>query len=207
MNSFNSQFSLIETHLSESNTSLRSVLAQRRVVVLMGLTNERFNDILQAFNDLILLSTYDLRGVGVEIVGNYLKFASSGKGYTKTRLQVGSSGSTMVQVDFSICYDEFYQVPRLFFRVSTEDGLLTMDNCPSVLGVRKETGIIYDMHIVTNEPWYTIHPCEMYTFMEEMLGPEVDDLSYLKSWFGVYGIGAVFSNVGYRPGIDTAKTE
>lgn len=165
----------------------------------MGLDGERFNKTLPLFNELLILSISDANGVGIEIMGNYVKLTASGHNYSITRLVVGNEGTctNTATLALSICYDDFYQVPRLFFRIGDGKGPLSIENCPSILGSIKQ-GIIQDTHTITNEPWYSIHPCETNEFMDVMMG-SVDDLTYLKCWFGVYGIGEVFTNISYRP--------
>lgn len=135
------------------------------------LTREIFNSTLDPFND-VLMSHLTLPVGQISIVNNYIRSDHH-------RRVVSCCVQAELVIEFTVSWDEFYLVPVIHFRATEVDLLKAV--------------VTLDLHPLTGEPWYSVHPCETQKGMEAFA--KSNPIDYLVTWFNVYGGGLLLLQI------------
>lgn len=125
----------------------------------------QFNHSLPAFNTLLVEHLHSKKPLHIE--NNYVR-STNGVRFSYTRLVCDGQA-----IQFTVSYDQFYQVPVLFFRCN-DSVACSNKNC------------IVEMHPTLQSPYLLLHPCESAALMKDVLEGEADGTEYLVVWFGLH---------------------
>lgn len=175
---------------------------------MKALTSQQFNEAIGQFKDVL----FD----NLQCMIRFKAVAASVKQVNEENYLFGCIAvEDEVRLEFTISYDEFYQVPVFCFRIYVNDRLnfdvVELDTSLkelSHLAMNKIVDISIIDHHLLHQPWFQIHPCEisqsLHTHMSSQDSTTKDCnynpfVTYLTCWFGLYGLPAIFPQFSIRP--------
>lgn len=207
----------------------------------MGTVAENhFNAYIDAFN-VLMINNLQIRRVEPlkvrwKFVSNFKKSCrqylsnATEKIYIYTRLETTSEGIGNVLLDFTISFDNNYDIPVLHFRifeVIEENDFEEIIALLSIEDIYKKYGMLLgmsenalsavslDIHPLIEDQavWFFVHACEvqdnlltvMDTTLNEPQLSAVGAMLYMCAWFGMHGLGSIFSSISLRPDLHLLK--
>ncbi|KAG2734232.1 hypothetical protein G9P44_002238 [Scheffersomyces stipitis] len=183
------------------------------------LTNDLFNRHIAQFHDLLVkhLQFVGNEHFAIKITNNFQRTFPPNQSKTLSYISlsvVDLKDIIVVNITFTVSFSDIYEVPVVHFRVSDETGSLTfdldkLDSYIKLIGkdyTKDKVDLLLVNHPLLNETWWSIHPCYgqevVAQFLENTVEPSDSEgaksIKYMSTWFGVYGIGAVFDSLSFR---------
>ncbi|CUM67928.1 uncharacterized protein PRCAT00005640001 [Priceomyces carsonii] len=170
---------------------------------MLHLTNELFNEYVEAFQDVILTNCRSSnRMVYFDVIYSYVK-RKGNKSYIMTHARLTKT----VDINFTICFDDFYSVPVFHFRLKIDGVILFSTDLISkanlVLGIKNVAGFTLEAHPLFDDTWFLVHPCEALSSIDNLLEPiEMQSLdsvvSYFVFWYNTFGLSSVIECLSIR---------
>lgn len=165
------------------------------------ITNQEFNDSIEEFIS-IILENLKLKGTdfGFSVGNHYVNKWATNKMYSFISVSV-----KRLRIDFTISFDDLYNVPLFNMRLYDNDTFLTSPMTQNTLAVGLSAVDLQNHHLF-HQPWLQVHPCETLQTIDDHLKnfPVCKynlGIQYLCCWFGLYGLPCIFPQFSVRPNI------
>lgn len=175
------------------------------------LTNQEFNAAIGQFKGVLLDNLQSM--IKFKVVAIDVKHVND-ENYLFACITFGNNA----RLEFTISYDNFYQVPIFCFRIYIDERL-NFDIVEIGENLRESSKLILNKvveisitdHHLLNQPWFQIHPCETLDTLHTHVSSQKEftleqnykdydsSIAYLSCWFGLYALPAIFPQFSIRP--------